>query len=619
MKKITFALGVALFLVLIIVAAVVVWRRQPSHGRTADFVPRKLEPDQGYVGSAACKSCHSEEHASWHASYHRSMTQLPTPETVLAPFDVTVNRFGWPYHFQREGDKYWVDMVDPDWEYAVAGRFEFFSGEPPRVRKQIMLVTGSHHKQTYWVASSQRESLLRVPWSFRIDDQRWIPLEADYLSPPDGRPSGGIWDDTCIQCHAVAGQPRQHGTGFDPHVAELGIACEACHGPGSGHIRFREREPASSDSGRAPHGIDPIVNPRDQTAVASSQICGQCHVTSVIKDYPQFLKSGFPFRPGDDLTDTMHILRYVEQPEEDWLRAVTSQDPDLLENRFWKDGTVRVTGREYNGLIETSCHVRGELSCLSCHSLHRYTDANDQLGRDMQGNQACLQCHSEDVADIAAHTHHPADSAGSLCYNCHMPHTTYGLFKGVRAHKIDSPSALSSFRTGRPNACNLCHLDKTLSWSAEQLHTWYGQPQADFPAEQQEVAASLVWLLRGDAAQRVILAWHMGWQPAREASGDEWLAPFLAITLDDPYTAVRNVAGRSLGQLPGFEEFEYDFLAPKEQRSAAVQRALRKWKSETVGAAARGDQILLQPDGAFRPEFDRLRQLRDDRPVDIAE
>ena len=35
-----------------------------------------------------------------------------------------------------------------------------------------------------------------------------------------------------------------------------------------------------------------------------------------------------------------------------------------------------------------------------------------------------------------------------------------------------------------------------------------------------EVAASVEWLLKGDAAQRIVAAWHYGWQPAREASGD---------------------------------------------------------------------------------------------------
>ena len=43
---------------------------------------------------------------------------------------------------------------------------------------------------------------------------------------------------------------------------------------------------------------------------------------------------------------------------------------EWLGDRFWPDGMVRVTGREYNGLLDTACYQRGKMSCLSCHSMH---------------------------------------------------------------------------------------------------------------------------------------------------------------------------------------------------------------------------------------------------------
>jgi len=57
-----------------------------------------------------------------------------------------------------------------------------------------------------------------------------------------------------------------------------------------------------------------------------------------------------------------------------------------------------------------------------------------------------------------------------------MPHTSYGLLKGIRSHQINSPTVKASLATGRPNACNLCHLDKTLAWSGQKLNEWYWQP-----------------------------------------------------------------------------------------------------------------------------------------------
>ena len=56
---------------------------------------------------------------------------------------------------------------------------------------------------------------------------------------------------------------------------------------------------------------------------------------------------------------------------------------------------------------------------------------------------------------------------------------------------------------------------------------------------ERDVAAGVLWAVRGDAGQRALVAWHMGWGPAQEASGTDWLPLYLALLLDDPYPAVR--------------------------------------------------------------------------------
>ena len=107
----------------------------------------------------------------------------------------------------------------------------------------------------------------------------------------------------------------------------------------------------------------------------------------------------------------------------------------------------------------------------------------------------------------------------------------------------------------------------------DALARWYGDaPRPSLSDDERSIAASLLWLLRGDAGQRAIAAQAMGWAPAQEASGTDWMAPYLAQLLDDPYDAVRFIAGRSLRTLPGFEAFEYDFVAgptTRASRSAA--------------------------------------------------
>jgi hypothetical protein len=199
-----------------------------------------------------------------------------------------------------------------------------------------------------------------------------------------------------------------------------------------------------------------------------------------------------------------------------------------------------------------------------------------------------------------------------------MPHTTYGLLKAIRSHQISSPDVGASVRTGRPNACNLCHLDRTLAWTAEQLQRGYGIAPPALDEQQRTLAASVLWSLRGDAGQRALLAWAFGWEPARRASDADFVAPLLGELLDDPYDAVRYIAERSLRRRPGFERFVYDFVPPPETRPPAAPRVLAAWSSTRRGAGAR-PELLLDAAGFDRARAAALLQSRDHRPVHLLE
>ncbi len=285
---------------------------------------------------------------------------------------------------------------------------------------------------------------------------------------------------------------------------------------------------------------------------------------------------------------------------------------------YWNDKTCAVGGDEYNGLIESACFQRGKLSCLSCHSMHR-SDPNDQLGDRMATNEACLQCHESLRGQLKEHTHHSANSSGSLCYNCHMPHTTYALLKAIRSHRVDIPSVAQSVRDRRPNACNLCHLDQTLQWTANALERWYGQAPVSLSGDEQLTAAGLLWLLKGNAMERVITAWHMSWEPATAVSGTDWEAPFLAELLTDSYSAVRFVAYRSLRKLPGFERLPYDFVGPEPQRTAAQKHVREFWSSQPPSDVIRPQLLLTTPRQTDQEQVQRLKEARDDSPSRLPE
>jgi hypothetical protein len=243
--------------------------------------------------------------------------------------------------------------------------------------------------------------------------------------------------------------------------------------------------------------------------------------------------------------------------------------------------------------------------------------ANDQLKLGMDGNRACLQCHEAYAPEAALveHTRHPASSAGSNCLNCHMPYQNYALLTAIRSHTILSPNVTQSIAGGRPNACNQCHLDKSYGWTADYLRKWYEIETPELTTTEQAVPASLLWLFQGDAAQRALVAWNMGWSEAHHASGSDWIGAFLPQLLMDPYDAVRLIAYRSLVRLPGFETFECNTMAPKPELEVSASRALRIYHEQR---RARGESGLLpemvqDPTGTLPPMMELCAALLEQR------
>ncbi|MGK0204371.1 MAG: formate-dependent nitrite reductase cytochrome c552 subunit [Planctomycetota bacterium] len=572
------------------------------------------EPIGGYVGSAACRSCHPQEHDTWHDSYHRTMTQVASPKTVLGDFqNVEFDVKGEHYKLGQDGDDYWVEFADP---------FGGTGGEVLRVRRRIALTTGSHNMQAYWFESQTGRILGQLPLSWQVEEKRWITRDASFVLPPDENHSlqFSSWNFVCIKCHATQGRPKMEVTGnqfsnADTRVAELGIACESCHGPGGEHVSANQNPLRRYSQRMSDEPDDTIINPANLDPKRSTQVCGQCHA---VWDYKltgnrmmEWFDKGFDYRPGGD----------VEK----------NRDPQLAnkgqDTAFWSDGLIRTAGREYNALHGSACHEKGGMTCLSCHQMHQAADdsrprkqwANDQLlpGED---NASCLKCHEQYGKDIAAHTHHEVGSSGSSCVNCHMPHTTYGLMKGVRTHRIESPSAKVSVRTGRPNACNQCHLDQTLLWTATKLSEWYEQEIPQMTRADQTLAASVQMAMAGDAGQRALLAWSFGWPEAQAVSGTDWLAPYLAELLVDPYPAVRIIAERSLRTLPSYETFRHRLDTTPDLRQRAKADALTKWTDAGGAKKQARPAVLIKPDGSLQTdEFGKLLKRRNNKKIRLVE
>jgi predicted CXXCH cytochrome family protein len=220
-----------------------------------------------------------------------------------------------------------------------------------------------------------------------------------------------------------------------------------------------------------------------------------------------------------------------------------------LAKRFWRDGTPRLTAYEYQGLLMSVDYQRGDLTCISCHNAHG-GDPRGMIDEEMRGPKACLQCHGALEADVPAHTKHLAGSSGSDCYACHMPKIVYGVLDVHPTHRIQKPDPARAWRFDMPEACTVCHTNRTARWAAEEAHRlWGGELPEDVPAgDSAAIAESLRALLGGDAVRRAVavtaLASERTYAPA--ARERLWVLPFLVLTMEDNYAAVRHFAYRGL-------------------------------------------------------------------------
>lgn len=501
---------------------------------------------QSYVQSETCVRCHPDHTDSWFQTYHRTMTQEAGPESVLADFDEASYRYqGVTSRFSQADDRYFIETLGVD---GVVDRFE------------VVRTVGSRRVQQYLTRSGDR--YLRLPLAWNIEEGRWFHLNGGFLHPDgsDFNEHLALWDANCIFCHNVKADPGYdfETQTFDSQVAELGIACEACHGPGEAHIA-RNANPLRRYYLYLTGADDPtIVSPADLEQEAMVQTCGHCHgqrLPNPESRIREFLAEGDPYTAGEDL-DHYTTPIWQESTLADFAFAP----------RFWGDGTPRLTAYEYQGLILSEGHWgQSDLTCISCHTMHG-GDPKGMIEPEMRGAEGCLQCHGEIGEDVPAHTRHKAESPGSDCYACHMPDITYGLLASHPTHRIQNPDPSRAWRYEMPEACTLCHLDQSAPWAAAAFADAFAHPAVEPPAGPAfQNSETIRALLAGDVVQRAIAVEALAAETSYTADPRArlWAVPFLMLTMErDRYPAIRHFAYRALVTLTTRAAAVDDALAP---------------------------------------------------------
>jgi predicted CXXCH cytochrome family protein len=514
-------------------AALIGWSAWSAHVDTQ--TPRTLT-QTAYVGSGECKRCHSDHHESWQRTYHRTMTQEAHGDAVLGTWDgTTLQYMGITARMHRDRDG------TPLMSFARDGGAE-------RWQARVDRTVGSHRYQQYLARDG--DQWFRLPIAWDVSAQRFIHMNGAFLTPDPEVPAPGQaitradydrhvtrWNDNCVFCHNVHPNPGLDPARevFDTQVAELGIACEACHGPGAEHVA-RNHDPMRRyllhTTGRA----DPTIrNPARMTAARSAQVCGRCHGQRITSHIERFYEHGDAWIPGDDLAQ--HSTPLARDTTQNGV-------PGVFAARFWNDGTPRLTAYEYQGYLQSACGKDERFTCESCHAMHE-GDPRGQMRPDLTGDRMCTQCHA-DLASTEAHrrhARHDPSGDGARCVGCHMPKLVYGLVSMHVSHRIESPAPARNDADERPDACTLCHVDRDRAWAISEYERLFGTPGD--AGEASPLSEVEMRLLAGDPIERAAAASALGEPSAAFATSPRTLALLLDTMLVDTYPAVRAIAARS--------------------------------------------------------------------------
>jgi predicted CXXCH cytochrome family protein len=558
--------------------------RPPAGGGTPSGGPAAT-----YVGQQACGQCHQQAAQRWRGSHHDLAMQPPTGATVAGDFnDARFTYAGVTSTFSRRDGKFVVRTDGPDGKLADYD-VKYTFGVAPLQQYLIELSDG-------------RLQALSIAWDTRPraqGGQRWFHLyPGQNVTHQDElhwtRPSQN-WNYMCAQCHSTGvrknydPQTRRFATSY----AEVNVACEACHGPGSNHVTWARKDgggkrPADTTKGLAVtlddrRGVTWTINAETGNAQRSApgragrevDVCGRCHARG-----GQFSEDDPAGRP---LGNTHRVA--------------------LLEDRlYYPDGQIRDEVYEYGSFLQSKMFHRG-VTCSDCHDPHS--------GKvRAPGSQMCLGCHAAQKYATATHHFHAAGSRGADCLGCHMPTTTYMVVDPRHDHSFRVPRPDLSVTLGVPNACTRCHADRPAGWAVKQVEAWYGHTPRGHQRYAEALAAAAVGA--PGAAGLVSAVARDGDQPAiarasaiaRLASAPSAAAPdvvrsglkdgdplvrraaaaalegaeparrveLLTPLLDDPVRAVRMEAARALAG------------APRERLTDAQRAALERGLAEYIAA-----------------------------------
>ncbi|HHQ13897.1 MAG TPA: tetratricopeptide repeat protein, partial [Chromatiales bacterium] len=257
------------------------------------------------------------------------------------------------------------------------------------------------------------------------------------------------WETQCADCHSTGLTTAYdiEADHFDTHWAEIDVACEACHGPGSQHVDWARAGAIGKDDGL-------VVSLNERAGIR----------------WEQDATTGMPRRSEPRRTSTEIDTCAPCHSRRSRIAAAPVSGTGLLDSYvpafirpplYYSDGQVREEVYVYGSFLQSRMYQRG-VTCSDCHEPH-------SLQVRSPGAAVCLQCHQKERFATEAHQLHVPGSKGADCIECHMPPTTFMQVDVRHDHSFRVPRPELASQFGTPLSCNGCHRDRGADWAAGVL------------------------------------------------------------------------------------------------------------------------------------------------------
>ena len=406
--------------------------------------------------------------------------QEASSRTVLGEFsNKDLTRDGETFRFFRRGTKFLVNARGADGrtqDFEVAYTFGVFP-----LQQYLVTFPGGRYQALPWA------------WDSRPAGQDWFYLyPGQKLGPRNPLHWTGIdqnWNYQCAECHSTNLQKRydEAAHAYATTWAEINVACEACHGPGSRHVAWASKEKGTrrertNDDGMSVHfeerqGVLWTMNPETGIAARSRPRSSSIEIDACARCHSRRGSLTEHYVPGRSLLDS-HMPAF------------------LTEGLYEADGQIEGEVYEYGSFLQSKMYAAG-VTCSDCHDPHSgKTKAS--------GGDVCASCHAPARFNTPTHHHHANRSRGADCLGCHMPEHVYMGVDARRDHSFRIPRPDLSLRFGTSNGCRGCHGDKDDAWAAKTFRDWYGPLRE--PRERYTTAFHAIRQGKPDAADSLIAA-----------------------------------------------------------------------------------------------------------------